>query len=153
MKIKDGARVFQLNEVFSGSRNSGTSSLKYNQSFGPGSLQRMMKGRMCNGPWTEKKERLMDNKTAIIWNFNISSKLIVRPLRHRLGKTGMRSRAIDHFLNQNVLVWILFTLDPALSNRQDDFIFILLHFRLNIDSCPEVKLKQIRMIYRGKKCV
>lgn len=100
MMIKNGARVFHLNGEFSGSRNAGTSSLKYNQSFGPGSLQRMMKGRMCNGPWTERKERLMDNETTIMWNFNISSKLIVKPLRHRIVETGMTNRAIDYFLNQ-----------------------------------------------------
>lgn len=35
MKIKHGASVFHLNGVFSGSRNAGTSSLKYHQSFGP----------------------------------------------------------------------------------------------------------------------
>lgn len=88
--------------VFSSSRNAGTSSLKYNQSFGPGSLQRTMKGRMRNGPWTERKERLMVNETTITWNFTISSKLIVGPLRHRTVKRGMMGREIDYFLNQDV---------------------------------------------------
>lgn len=102
MKRKNGARVCHLNGVFSGFSKARTSSLKYNQSFGPGSLQRMMKGRMCNGPWTERKERLMDNGTTIMWNFNIPSKLIVGPLRHGIVKTRMRNRAIDYFLNQDV---------------------------------------------------
>lgn len=102
MKVKNGASAFHLNGVFSGSRNAGTSSLKYHQSFGPGSPQKMMKGRMRNGPWTQTKERLMDNETTIMWNFNISSKLIARPLRHRIVKTGMMNRAIDYFLNENV---------------------------------------------------
>lgn len=102
MKIKNVMTVCHLTGVFSGSRNAGTSLLKCNQSFVPGSLQRLMRERMCSGPWTERKERLMDKETTIMWNFIISSKLIAGPLRHSVVKTGVKNKAIDCFLNQDV---------------------------------------------------
>lgn len=102
MKIKNVVTICHLTGVFSGSRNAGTSLLKCNQSFVPGSLQRIMKERMHSGPWTERKGRLMDKETTIMWNFNISSKLIAGPLRHRVVKMGMKNEAIDYFLNQDI---------------------------------------------------
>jgi hypothetical protein len=63
MNIKHRAEDFHLNRVFSGYRSAGSSLLKYNQSFSPGSLGKDDSG-MCNGPWIERKERLMDKETT-----------------------------------------------------------------------------------------
>lgn len=63
MNIKHRARVSQVNGVFRGYRSAGSSLLKYNQSFSPGSLGKD-ESAMCNGPWMERKERLMDKETT-----------------------------------------------------------------------------------------